>query len=173
MVILFVIPDGKSGRLLDWDTANRIPWGLLILFGGGIAIARAFGETGLSEALGNLLSTLAQWEKIFMITVICIAVTFLTEMTSNTATTTLLMPILAAAGVGAAIDPSLLMVPAAISASCAFMLPVATAPNAVVFGTGLFTTRKMMREGFVLNLIGAVVITAVVCLILRNGFGGE
>lgn len=173
VVILFVIPDGKSGRLLDWDTANRIPWGLLILFGGGIAIARAFGETGLSEALGNLLSTLAQWEKIFMITVICLAVTFLTEMTSNTATTTLLMPILAAAGVGAAIDPSLLMVPAAISASCAFMLPVATAPNAVVFGTGLFTTRKMMREGFVLNLIGAVVITAVVCLILRNGFGGE
>jgi sodium-dependent dicarboxylate transporter 2/3/5 len=96
-----------------------------------------------------------------MMLVLCLAVTFLTEITSNTATTALLMPILAAAGLAAGIDPALLMVPAAISASCAFMLPVATAPNAIVFGTGRFTTVQMMREGFVINLVGAGLITLV------------
>ncbi len=97
---------------------------------------------------------------------ICLSVTFLTEITSNTATTALLMPVLAAAGVGAGIDPRLLMVPAAMSASCAFMLPVATGPNAVIFASGLVPIRAMVREGFGLNLIGAVVITTVCYFIL-------
>ena len=101
-----------------------------------------------------------------MLLVICLSVTFLTEVTSNTATTALLMPILAAAAVAAAVDPRLLMVPAAMSASCAFMLPVATAPNAIVFGTGRFTTRHMAGEGFALNLIGALVVTLVCYLLL-------
>jgi sodium-dependent dicarboxylate transporter 2/3/5 len=165
VVVMFVVPNGKGGRLLDWETATRIPWGMLILFGGGITIAKAFVESGLSAALGGALSELATWHTVALIGIICLTVTFLTEMTSNTATTTLLMPILAAAAIGAGLPPSLLMVPAAMSASCAFMLPVATAPNTIVFGTGRFNTQTMVREGFVLNLIGAVVVT-LVCLIL-------
>ncbi|MEJ2130368.1 MAG: SLC13 family permease, partial [Gammaproteobacteria bacterium] len=165
VVVMFVVPNGKGGRLLDWETATRIPWGMLLLFAGGITIARAFVASGLSTALGTALSELATWPTFALIGIICLTVTFLTEMTSNTATTTLLMPILAAAAIGAGLPPSLLMVPAAMSASCAFMLPVATAPNTIVFGTGQFTTQTMAREGFILNLIGAGVIT-LVCLIL-------
>ena len=101
-----------------------------------------------------------------MIAIICITITFLTEMTSNTATTTLMMPILAAAAIAAEIDPALLMVPAAMSASCAFMLPVATAPNTIVFSTGRFTTALMAREGSVLNFIGVVVISLTCYLLL-------
>jgi sodium-dependent dicarboxylate transporter 2/3/5 len=161
VVAMFLVPDGRQGRLLDWDSAAKIPWGLLLLFGGGIAIARAFGASGLSKALGDILSALASWPVALMLLAICLAVTFLTEVTSNTATTSLLMPILAAAATAAAVDPRLLMVPAAISASCAFMLPVATAPNAIVFGTGRFTTRLMAGEGIALNVIGAFAITLV------------
>jgi len=166
VVVMFLVPDGEGGQLLDWPTAARIPWGLLVLFGGGIAIARAFGASGLSTLLGDQLSALASWPVVAMIAAIALSVTFLTEVTSNTATTSLLMPILAAAAIAAEVDPMLLMVPAAVSASCAFMLPVATAPNAIVFGTGRFTTRDMAREGFVLNLLGAVVVTLVVYVIL-------
>ncbi|MEX0943471.1 MAG: SLC13 family permease [Pseudomonadales bacterium] len=161
VVTMFLIPNGKGGKLLDWESAARIPWGMLILFGGGIAIARGFVESGLSGALGDTLSGIASWHIVLMVAVICLTITFLTEMTSNTATTTLMMPILAAAAIAADIEPALLMVPAAMSASCAFMLPVATAPNTIMFSTGRFTTRLMAREGFVLNLMGAVVITGV------------
>lgn len=161
VVIMFLIPNGKGGRLLDWETANRIPWGMLILFGGGIAIARAFMESGLSQALGDALSGLAGWPVLLMIVIICLCITFMTEMTSNTATTTLMMPILAAAAIAADLDPALLMVPAAMSASCAFMLPVATAPNTIVFSTGRFPTSRMAREGAVLNLVGACVVSLV------------
>ncbi len=159
-VIMFLIPDGEGERLLDWETAVRIPWGILLLFGGGIALAKAFGSSGLSAMMGQTLSGLTHWPVLLMLFVIAIAVTFLTEVTSNTATTTLLMPILAAAGVAANIDPALLMIPATMSASCAFMLPVATAPNAIVFGTQYITTQTMAREGFALNTIGAFLITA-------------
>ena len=159
VVLMFVIPDGKGSRLLDWDTANRIPWGMLILFGAGISIAAAFMQSGLSDILGEQLAALSTLHVILMIGAICCLVTFLTEMTSNTATTTLLMPILGAAAVGAGADPVLFMVPAAMSASCAFMLPVATPPNVVVFSTGRFKTQMMVREGVVLNFLGAIVIT--------------
>ncbi len=166
VVAMFLLPDGEDSTLLDWETAKKIPWGLLLLFGGGIAIARAFGASGLSQALGQALSSLASWPPLAMLLVLCLAVTFLTEITSNTATTSLLMPILAAAAVAAKIDPRLLMIPAAISASCAFMLPVATAPNAIVFGTDRITTRRMASEGFALNLVGAVAITLVCFYVL-------
>jgi sodium-dependent dicarboxylate transporter 2/3/5 len=162
VVIMFIIPNGKGGRLLDWDDAVKIPWGMLILFGGGIAIAKAFVVSGLSASLGDALSGIAVWPVLLMMLVLCLCLTFMTEMTSNTATTTLMMPILAAAGLAASIDPALLMVPAAMSASCAFMLPVATAPNTIVFSTGRFSTLTMVREGFILNLVGVVVI-ALVC----------
>ena len=165
VVAMFLIPNGKGSRLLDWETAGRIPWGMLILFGGGIAIAKAFVISGMSAALGNALAGIAGWPILAMMAVICLCITFLTEMTSNTATTTLMMPILAAAAIAAGIAPEVLMVPAAMSASCAFMLPVATAPNTIVFSTGRFTTSLMAREGAALNFIGVVVIS-VICYLL-------
>lgn len=166
VILMFLIPNGKGAKLLDWETAAKIPWGMLILFGGGIALAKAFVASGLSSTLGDLLSGIAGWPIVLMIAAICLAITFLTEMTSNTATTALMMPILAAAALAAGIEPALLMVPAAMSASCAFMLPVATAPNTIMFSTGRFTTQIMAREGLVLNLLGVVVITTVCALLL-------
>ncbi len=170
VVAMFLIPSGsrgqQGGRLLDWETAGRIPWGMLILFGGGLAIAKAFTVSGLSAELGTMLEGVAAWPVIAMILVLCLGITFLTEMTSNTATTALMMPILAATAFAADIDPALLMVPAAMSASCAFMLPVATAPNTIVFSTGRVATTAMVREGFVLNLLGALVITTICFLLL-------
>ena len=165
VVAMFLIPNGKGSRLLDWETAGRIPWGMLILFGGGIAIAKAFVVSGMSAALGSALAGIAGWPILAMMAVICLCITFLTEMTSNTATTTLMMPILAAGAIAAGIAPEALMVPAAMSASCAFMLPVATAPNTIVFSTGRFTTRLMAREGLVLNFVGVILIS-VMCYLL-------
>jgi len=166
VVVMFIVPNGRGERLLDWESAVRIPWGILILFGGGICIASAFVSSGISQIIGEALATLSGVHILLLLVTICLSVTFLTEITSNTATTALMMPVLAAAGVGAAIDPRLLMVPAAMSASCAFMLPVATGPNAVIFSSGLVPIKAMVREGFGLNLMGAVVITAVCYLIL-------
>jgi sodium-dependent dicarboxylate transporter 2/3/5 len=164
-LILFLVPNGEGDTLLDWKTASRIPWGLLLLFGGGIAIARAFEETGLSKSLGGVLAGLAHLPVFATLLLVCLAVTFLTEVTSNTATATLLMPVLAAAAAGAHLEPALLMIPAALSASCAFMLPVATAPNAIVFGTERVTTRQMARAGLLINLLGALAI-ALLCFAL-------
>lgn len=161
VVALFLIPNGRGGKLIDWESAERVPWGILILFAAGIAIAQAFVETGLSRAIGDHLTMLASLHPLIMIATIALIVTFLTETTSNTATTVLLMPILASAALGLGLDPSLLMVPAAMSASCAFMLPVATAPNAIVFSSGHITIANMVREGLALNCIGIVVITLV------------
>ena len=163
VIAMFSIPNGQSGRLLDWESATKIPWGVLILFGGGIAIAKAFVATGLSGLLGEWLSALATLDLILVILSICLTITFLTEITSNTATTSLMLPVLAAAAIAADIQPELLMVPAAMSASCAFMLPVATAPNTIVFSTGRFPIKTMVREGFALNLMGAGVIS-IICL---------
>ena len=165
VVSMFIIPDGKGGKLLDWESAEKIPWGMLVLFGAGLAIARSFEASGLSVAIGDGLSAIALWPTFATLIVVCLAVTFLTEATSNTATTTLLMPILAAAAIGAAIDPRLLMVTAAMSASCAFMLPVATAPNVIMFSTGRVPPQRMAREGFALNLIGALIIATAIFFI--------
>ena len=162
VVLMFVIPNGSGGKLLDWESASTIHWGVLLLFAGGIAIAKAFAVTGISEAIRQSLSGVTMLSIIAIVAIVALSVTFLTEITSNTATTTLLMPILAAASLGAGLEPALLMLPAALSASCAFMLPVATAPNAIVFGTGKITVQQMVREGFTLNLIGAAIISAVV-----------
>lgn len=168
-VTLFLVPDGRGGRTLDWPTARRIPWGLLLLFSGGICIARAFSTTGLAEALGTWLAHdagLAALPPVLTALGICLSVTFLTEVTSNTATTTLLLPVLAAAAASAGVDPLAWMVPATFSASCAFMLPVATAPNAVVYGSERVTIAQMAKEGLILNLVGAAVITGLCTLLL-------
>ncbi len=162
VVAMFLTPSGKDKEaLLDWKTANDIPWGLLLLFAGGICIAKAFTASGLTEEMGQLLDFLKDVPLPVMILAICLFVTFLTEITSNTATATLLMPILALSGMSMGIDPALLMIPAAISASCAFMLPVATAPNAIVYGTGKFSIKMMAREGFILNIMVAFIVAGV------------
>lgn len=165
-IAMFIIPDGKQGKLLDWQTANQIPWGVLLLFAGGICIAKAFGASGLSEIIGNQLSGVTGLPVILLIAAVALSVTFMTEMTSNTATTALLMPILAAAALSAEIEPALLMLPAAMSASCAFMLPVATAPNAIVYGTDKVTIQQMVKNGFGLNLLGTLLITLVCYLLI-------
>jgi sodium-dependent dicarboxylate transporter 2/3/5 len=161
VVAMFLVPNGKGEKLLDWETAARIPWGILILFGSGITIAKAFVSSGLSQSLGASLAGLGALPVVLVVATICLAVTFLTEVTSNTASTTLLMPILAAAATTSGIDHLLLMVPAAMSASFAFMLPVATGPNAVVFGSGTLQVKDMARAGVALNFFGVVVITLV------------
>ena len=161
VVVMHVLPNGKGETLLTWESSLKIPWGVMILFGGGIAIAKAFTESGLSDALGQSLTGISGLPVLLMMGLVCLAVTFLTEVTSNTATANLLLPILAATAMTAEIDPRLIMVPATISASFAFMLPVATPPNAIVFGKGTISIREMLREGFVLNLLGIVVVTLV------------
>ena len=162
IILMFLIPNGKGGRLLDWHSASNIQWGVLLLFAGGLAIAKAFEVTGVSNEIGESLSIVTKLSIILTVLIIATCVTFLTEITSNTATTALLMPILAATALGSGIDPVVLMLPAALSASCAFMLPVATAPNAIVFGTDKIKVSKMVTEGFALNLFGIFVITTVV-----------
>lgn len=168
---MFITGDGRGGRLLDWHRAARVPWGMLILFGAGLAIASAFKASGLSAEIGGALTALSAWPVLALLLAVCLAVTFLTELTSNTATTTLLMPILAAAALGAMIDPKLLMVPAALSASCAFMLPVATVPNVIVFSTEQVPMERMAREGLGLNFLGALII-ATICFVFFGGLAG-
>lgn len=173
VVAMFLIPTGEPAdepggpatRLLDWETAVRIPWGMLLLFSGGMVLARGFTNSGLSAALGEALSGLGGMHPIVLVGGLCLTVTFLTEVTSNTATTALLMPLLGSIAVATETDPRLLMFPAAVSASFAFMLPVATVPNAAVYGAGV-ATRDMAREGFVLNLLGTVVVTLLAWLLL-------
>jgi len=167
VVIMFLVPDGKGGAILDWKSAGNIPWGMLLLFAGGICIAAAFRQSGLDLLIGDSLATLANMPVFLMILGLCLSVTFLTEMTSNTATANLLMPLLAAVAAGTGIAPELLMIPAVISASCAFMLPVATAPNAIVYGTGRVSIARMAREGFILNIILAFIIASVCWVLLR------
>ena len=165
VVLMFIVPNGKGSRLLDWDSAKTIPWGMLLLFAGGIALAKGFVASGLSDLLGQWLATFSNLPAIIMIVTICLVVTYLTEITSNTATATLLMPILAAAAIASGYDPKVLMVPAAICASCAFMLPVATAPNAIAYGTGEIEIQHMVKEGAVLSFIIACLV-GITCYLL-------
>jgi sodium-dependent dicarboxylate transporter 2/3/5 len=166
VVVMCLVPNGRGGRLLDWERASTIPWGVLLLFSGGICLAKGFVNSGLSELIGQGLAGLTDMPTWLLIAAVCLAVTFMTETTSNTASTTLLMPVLAAAAIAAGLPPELIMVPAAMSASCAFMLPVATAPNSVVFGSGLISTARMAREGVALNFLGVAVISTVCYLLL-------
>ncbi len=165
VVVMFMVPNGKGSRLLDWDSAKTIPWGMLLLFAGGIAIAKGFTASGLSAMMGDWLTSLSNLPPILMMLTICLFVTYLTEITSNTATATLLMPILAVAAISSGLDPSVLMIPAAMAASCAFMLPVATAPNAIAYGTGEIEIRDMVKEGAILSFIISSML-AMVCYFL-------
>ena len=154
---------------LDWKTVqSKTPWGILILFGGGFALAAGFGVSGLDKWIGAKLIGVSDWPLWLTVLVICLAVTFLTELTSNTATTTMILPILGMAAVAATIHPLFFMVPATLAASFAFMLPVATPPNVIVFGSGWVSIPKMSKAGFILNLLGAGIVTTAV-LVLVSG----
>lgn len=137
-----------------------------MLFAGGICLAEGFVSLGLSAQMGQWMAALTSLHLFTLMMLICLAVTFMTETTSNTATAALLMPVLAAAALAAGIAPELLMVPAVMSASCAFMLPVCTAPNTIVFSSGLVSTARMAREGFLINLLRVVVISTVCYFVL-------
>jgi len=172
-LLLFIIPSRKEegGGIMDWGAARDLPWGIVLLFGGGFALAGGFKESGLSLWLGNALAGLEALNPIILVMIICLAVTFLTELTSNTATTEMILPILAGVAVAIEINPLLLMIPATLSASCAFMLPVATPPNAIVFGTGRIKIYEMARVGLILNLIGVILITIAIFTTGKAVFG--
>jgi len=164
-LILFFIPTRgqeartRSATLLDSSVFQHLPWGIILLFGGGFALAKGFQVTGLAEFLGSQLGLLANFPPLLMIGLICLTLTFLTEVTSNTATTQMILPILASLGVAMGENPLLLMIPATLSASCAFMMPVATPPNAIIFGSGRVRITDMVKVGFFINLIGVVIIS--------------
>lgn len=160
-LLLFVAPvDRRAGTFaLDWDTAVKLPWGILILFGGGLSLAAAIQQNGVAELIGSQVSVFADVPSWIVVLAVVAAIILLTELTSNTATTAALVPVLASVAPGLGFDPLLLVVPAAISASCAFMLPVATPPNAVIFGSGVVRIPDMVRAGFWLNAIGIALIT--------------
>jgi len=167
VIAMFLIPDGKKSALLDWKTAVDIPWGMLLLFAGGIAIAAAFEKSGLSALIGTSLSGAGALPLFALMLTVCLAVTFMSELTSNTAVATLTLPVLAAAADGIGLSAAALMVPAAMAASSGFMLPVSTAPNAIAYGTGRVTVSQMAREGVALNFMLALVIAGVCYLSLR------
>jgi sodium-dependent dicarboxylate transporter 2/3/5 len=156
-----VTPDGKAAPILDWKFAEQhIPWGMLILIGSGFSIAAAFERTGLSAWLGQLIAAaLTGQSPLGLIIGVCTCVTFLTEFTTNVATLNMLLPVLAGVAVELGVDPLLILLPATISASCAYMMPVATPPNAIAFSTGRVPMLTMVRYGLAMNLIGVVVVT--------------
>jgi len=164
---LFMIPARNKVRtmVMDWETASHLPWDIVLLFGGGFALANGFRDSGLSLWLGGQLQGIAVLPPIFIILIISLLVTFLTELTSNTATTEMILPVLSGMAIATHTHPLLFMLPATISASMAFMLPAATPPNAIIFGTRRVTIVEMAKTGFWLNLIGAVIITGVVYFI--------
>ncbi len=160
-IITFLIPvDIKAGKFLnDWNTAIKVPWGILLLFGGGLAIAAGFSSSGLAEWIGMQLSVLEGSSMVFIMLAVVALVIYLTEITSNTATTSMMMPIMAAMAAAMHVHPYMLMITAAAAASYAFMLPVATPPNAVIFGSGYITIPQMVKAGSWLNIAGIIVIT--------------
>jgi sodium-dependent dicarboxylate transporter 2/3/5 len=173
-ILLFMIPssENQGERLMTWDFARKkVPWGLLLLFGGGFALAAGFQSSGLSAAIGGALTSLKGVPTLVMVGAVSLVITFLTELTSNTATTTLVLPILAKGGVALGIDPRILMIPATLSASCAFMMPVASPTQAIVFGSGHVTIKQMVRAGIYFNLFGVVWTTLYFWLVGAPIFG--
>jgi sodium-dependent dicarboxylate transporter 2/3/5 len=171
VVLLAVLPGDDGRRLLDWERAERIPWGALVLFGGGIALASAFQESGLSALIAGSLADIRDVPLPLLMFGICLGTSLLTEVVSNTAVAVLMLPILAATATAIGVEPALLMLPAALASSAAFMLPVATAPNLVAYGTGLVPAARMLREGFAVNLIGVFVLTTVCWLAFADTAG--
>ncbi len=166
VLAMFVVRNGAGGPLLTWERAAEIPWGMLLLFAGGICLATGFAASGLDELIASGVTGLATLPVALLMLCICLVVVFLTEITSNTAVATLLMPVMAAVAAGTGTAPELLMIPTAIAASCGFMLPVGTAPNAIAYATGQVSIARMVREGFVLNLALTAIVTVICYLSL-------
>ncbi|NJL50226.1 MAG: DASS family sodium-coupled anion symporter [Blastochloris sp.] len=162
-LMLFVLPSGMpdARRLVVWDDLKALPWGVLILFGGGLSLASAINASGLAAWLGAAMAVLADWPVLLIVSAATLAMIFLTELTSNTASAATFLPIGGALAVGIGLDPLALTVPLALAASCAFMLPVATPPNAIVFSSGRITVSQMARAGLWVNLFGSVAIVAI------------
>ncbi len=160
---LFLLPAGAGGgrRLLDWDSAKDLPWGVLLLFGGGLALSSQFTESGLTEWIGQQVGALGALPVVLLVGLVVAGVIFLTELTSNTATAATFLPVAGGVALGLDLDPLLLAIPVALAATCAFMLPVATPPNAIAFGSGYLTIGQMIRGGLWLNVVGVVLITLV------------
>lgn len=158
-VALFLIPSkNKGGKILEWDVSKDLPWGILLLFGGGLAIAAGFKESGLADWIGQQLTVLEGMNFLLIVLFTTALVLFLTEITSNTATATMILPILAALALAINVHPFALMVPAAMAANCAFMLPVGTPPNAIIFATEKITIAEMVRTGFWINILAIILI---------------
>ncbi|WP_436326463.1 SLC13 family permease [Brevibacterium sp. FAM 27836] len=172
-LLLFLIPGGanRGVRLLDWDTAEKLPWGVLLLFGGGLALSAQFSDSGLTEWIGKTTSGLGVLPIVLVVAIFAAIILFLTELTSNTATAATFVPVVGGVAMGLNFDPLLLTVPVALAATCAFMLPVATPPNAVAYGSGYVTVGQMVKGGLWLNIIGIVLITATVYLLAVPVFG--
>lgn len=162
-IVLFLIPSGRDDDplLLRWQYAEKLPWGVLLLFGGGLSLAGAVSRTGLAEWLGGSLQAVGALPLLGLVVVAAALIIFLTELTSNIATTATFLPVVGAVALEAGYDPIVLAIPVTLAASCAFMLPVATPPNAIVFGSGMLTIPRMIRAGLILNLIGIVVVSAI------------
>jgi sodium-dependent dicarboxylate transporter 2/3/5 len=162
-VLMFIVPSGskKDPLLLRWKYAEQLPWGVLLLFGGGLTLAGAVSRTGLAEWLGGSLQAVGTLPLVVIVILAATLIIFLTELTSNIATTATFLPVVGAIAIEAGYDPIILAVPVTLAASCAFMLPVATPPNAIVFGSGMLTIPRMARAGLALNLIGIVLVSAV------------
>lgn len=171
--LLFLLPskNRKGEMLLKWNHVQNLPWGILLLFGGGFAIAGGFSSSGLSEVIGNLFAQMSFSSPLVMIVVVCVVLTLLTEVTSNTATTNLVLPILAQASIALDVEPILLMIPATFSASCAFMMPVASPTQAIIFGSGYVKIKQMIRAGILFNLLGVIIVTTVFMLLSKFVFG--
>ncbi|GKV56278.1 SLC13 family permease [Sporosarcina sp. NCCP-2222] len=172
-ILLFIIPSvkKKGDHLLDWNTAVKLPWGILLLFGGGLAIAAGFVSSELSVWIGSQLSGLQGVNILVVIIIVTTLVIFLTEITSNTATASMMYPIMASLAVALGFHPYALMIAAGVAASCAFMLPVATPPNAVVFGSGYLRIPDMAKAGFALNIIGIILVTVAIYVLLPLVWG--
>lgn len=166
-IALFLIPaKNKKEQLINWEEAVKMPWGIILLFGGGMALAKGFEISGLAVWIGSQMTTLAGLPILILIFVLVAAVNFLTEITSNLATTAMLLPVLAPMALTIDVHPFVLMVGAAVAASCAFMLPVATPPNAVVFGSGYLRIPDMVRKGLFMNVVSILIVTVFVYFVL-------
>lgn len=164
-LLLFIIPDKNDSRILDWSTASRLPWNIVLLFGGGFALAGGFMESGLSVWFGEQMSGLESLSPGMLIGSICFLITFLTELTSNTATAEMVLPILASLGTAIGRNPLLLMIPATLASSFAFMMPVATPPNAILFGTKRLSILDMAKVGIIINILGIIILTIGIILL--------
>lgn len=174
-IALFIVPVSLKHRTfaLNWEWAEKVPWGVLLLFGGGLSLARGFETSGLAAWIGRQVTGFASLPMLGLIAIVSLLFVLLTELTSNTATATMAMPIMAGVAAGAGAEPLALMAAAALASSMAFMLPVATPPNAIVFGSGQVTITQMVRAGIWLNLIAVVLITITIYLVVGTGFGAR